>query len=138
MFDYLCWREQDGAVAAEFALVATILVLLCMLCFEMAMMMQAQLVLTTASREGAREAAVHGGWSTEVQQRIDGLLQMGGLCPEEAAVMVQPAQAAYGRPIEVGIGYAYPLRTQMLRSVLPPTVHLSARVVTRSERLDER
>ncbi len=132
------WKKEDGAVAAEFALVVTILLLMCMLCFEIAMIMHAQLVLSTASREGARQAAVHGGYATEVQQRIDSLLQMGGLCPSEADLAVKPNQAAYGRPVEVGIEYSYQLRTQMLRSVLPDSIQLSAQVVTRSERLDER
>ncbi len=132
------FQDETGAVLAEFVLVATILLLLCMFCFELAMILQAQLVLGTAAREGARQAAVDGGWSSGVQQRVASLLQMGGLDNDHAQISVLPNQAAYGRPIDVSIEYTFNVRTAMLRSVLPATIQLKSEVVTRSERLDER
>ncbi len=129
--------EQRGAVIAEFALVFGILFLLLMLCLEVGLMVEAQLVLSSAAREGGRQAAVDGGWSTAVGDRIEEISAMGGLDVEELHINVQPNRAVYGRPIDVCLTYPYRIRTEMLRRVAPSVVDLRAEVVTRSERLDD-
>ncbi len=128
---------QRGAVLAEFAVVFSILFFLLMMCFEVGLMVQAQLVLASAAREGGRQAAVDGGFSPRVRDRIEDLLALGGLEEDEAVISVQPGQAAYGRPINVRVAYPYRVRSGVLRAFLPAIVDLEAGVVTRSERLPD-
>jgi Flp pilus assembly protein TadG len=54
------WREQRGAVAVEFALVFPLLILVLFGVIEYGAVYNAQLQLTGAAREAAREMAVTG------------------------------------------------------------------------------
>ncbi len=130
-------RNERGAVIAEFALVFGVLFLLLMLFLEVGLMVEAQLVLSSAAREGARQAAVDGGWSSGVRKRIEDIADMGGLCVDDLHINVQPNQAAYGRPVDICLTYPYQIRSEVLRQVVPSVVDLRAEVVTRSERLDD-
>lgn len=132
---YVSRRGERGAVTAEFALMAGILLLFLMMCLEVGLILHTQLVLASAAREGGRQAAVDGGWSSRVEERVLNLLEMGGLRGEAAAISVQPQTAAYGRPVNVQVLYPYEVRSGILRTVLPGIIDLQARVVTRSERL---
>lgn len=128
-------RDERGAVLAEFALVFGILFFLMMMCFEVGLMVEAQLILSSAAREGGRQAAVDGGFSSPVRDRIENILVLGGLEEDDAVISVQPGQAAYGRPISVRVVYPYRVRSGVLRAFLPSIIDLEAGVVTRSERL---
>ena len=129
--------NERGAVLAEFALVVSTLFFLLMMCFEVGMILNAQLVLSSAAREGGRQAAVDGGYSPAVQSRVDDLLGLGGLLTGDLEMTVQPRQAAYGRPIDVRLVYPYRVRSGLLQRVIPSIIDLEARVITRSERLDD-
>ncbi len=129
---------QRGAVTAEFALVSTILLMLLLMCLELGFILDAQLVVTGAARDGARQASIDGGWSGAVEDRVDALLDMGGLDPEAGEVGVSPQQVAYGRPVRVEVAYPYRVRSPFLIPIIPAEILLEAEVVTRSERLDDR
>ena len=64
----LRWRNDRGAVALEFAILAPILMMLLVGMLEFGFMFQAQLAVTHAAREGARMAAVGDGseWDAAV------------------------------------------------------------------------
>ncbi len=132
------WQKQRGAVAVEFVLISGILFLLLLMTFEIGLILNAQLILSSAAREGGRQASVDGGWSAEVEGLIDELLAIGRLEPNRAEVTVQPHQVVYGRPVRVTINYPYPVRSGLLRGLMASEIPLSAEVVSRSERLDDR
>lgn len=56
-------RAEDGAVAVEFALLLPILVALLLGIMEFSLVMNAQITLTNAAREGARTVAVENDQS---------------------------------------------------------------------------
>ncbi len=129
---------QRGAVTAEFALVSTVLLVLLLMCLELGFILDAQLVVTGAARDGARQASIDGGWSADVEDRVGELLHLGGLDVDRSAVHVQPHHVAYGRPVRVSVHYPYRVRSPFLVPVIDAEIPLEAEVVTRSERLEDR
>ncbi len=129
---------QRGAVTAEFALVSTVLLLLLIMCLELGLILDAQLVIGGAARDGARQASVDGGWSAEVEGTVGELLSLGGLDPHRSDIEVQPHRVAYGRPVRVRIDYGYRVRSPLLVPIISSEIPLAAEVVTRSERLEDR
>lgn len=130
-------RGEEGAALVEFALVANILLFLCFAMIELGLVINAQLVLSSAAREGARRAAVDGGATLPAFQRILDQLAMGNLDPQRADLSIIPRHAAYGSPIAVTLDYEYPIFLPILQDVFGPTIGLRAQVITRSERLHD-
>lgn len=62
-----------------------------------------RLVLDAAAAAGARQAAVVGGDGPLVRSRIATELRDGGIDPNRARVVVEPAVAAWGQPIRVEV-----------------------------------
>ena len=54
-------RREEGATLVEFALVAPVLILALVACFDFARALNAYIIVANASREGARYATVHPG-----------------------------------------------------------------------------
>ncbi|MFO7941155.1 MAG: TadE/TadG family type IV pilus assembly protein [Bacillota bacterium] len=129
---------QRGAVTAEFALVSTVLLLMLLMCLELGLILDAQLVVTGAARDGARQASIDGGWSRAVEERVEDLLHLGGLEVPEYEIEVQPHRVAYGRPVSVRVEYPYRVRSPFLYPIIDAEIPLAAEVVTRSERLEDR
>jgi Flp pilus assembly protein TadG len=76
-------REQDGAVAAEFAFLAPLLVLLLVGIVQFGLAMYRVSMVESATREGARVAAV-GGSSDDVRDRVE--TSATGFDPAELAI----------------------------------------------------
>lgn len=119
----------------EFALVATLLLLLLLATVELGLVLHTRLLLGTAAREGARQAAVDGGISPRVVDAIARYLEMASIDPGRAEVSVTPASATYGTPVTVTIVYDYRLVAPLVRAVLGPELRLEGRAICRSERL---
>ena len=128
------WGER-GTVAVEFALVASVLILLLFGTIELGFALQTRLALGAAAREGARQAAVDGGVSPRVQQRIVDHLLTANIREEDTEVGISPRTASYGTPVSVTIAYDYFFRTPLLRPVLGSSVRLETRAISRSEKL---
>jgi hypothetical protein len=94
-----------------------------------------RLVIEAAAREGARRAAIEGGKTDRVLERIDALLRAGHLDPARAEVDVSPWSAPYGRSIWVRVTYRHLFVTPPVRAALGDGVELEARALSRSERL---
>ena len=54
-------RDERGATLVEFAIVAPVLILALVACFDFARALNAYVIVANASREGARYASVHPG-----------------------------------------------------------------------------
>lgn len=89
-----------------------------------------RLVLDAAAAAGARQAAVVGGDSSLVRTRILTELADGGLDPDRARIVIEPAVAAWGEPIRVQISIDEQAAIPFAGTWAVP---LEAEFVTRSE-----
>ena len=97
-------RHQRGLATVEAVLVVPLVlvpVLLAVVVFGR--LEHTRLVLDAAAAAGARQAAVVGGDSSLVRTRILTELADGGLDPDRARIVIEPAVAAWGEPIRVQI-----------------------------------
>ncbi|MDQ7793023.1 MAG: pilus assembly protein [bacterium] len=128
-------RREEGVVLVEFALVAGLLLLLCFGMIELGLVVNAKLVLAAAVREGARRAAVEGGATAAVRDKIEEQLRLGNIDPAEVEIRIVPDRASYGATIRVALEYKYPILLPLLQSVFGRSLSLQAEIVTRSERV---
>lgn len=129
------WHGQAGHAAAEFALVAGIMFVFVLAALDLSLATTAKAAVAAAAREGARQAAVDGGDTPAVRQRIADVLKLAGLDASGAAIRIEPKQAGYGRPIRVTVAVSYEVRTPPLRAFTGGRLALSSEAVTRNERV---
>lgn len=89
-------RIRRGVAAAEFAIVLPVFLLLMMGLLEFGRMIMVQQVLTNASREGARHAALAGATACEVQGTVDAYLATATV--QGATVNVNPTSLGSAPP----------------------------------------
>lgn len=109
------------------------MLLFCLL--DVGMLVNAHLVLNHAAREGARRAAVEGGATSAVYDRIRSQLELGGVDSDDVDVYISPYVASYGWSIRVRLTHSYRAKTPFFAGVVGGLVPLRAEVVTRSERV---
>lgn len=131
-------RERcSGTVAVEFALVGTIVIFLLFAVAEVGLLLNAQLVLNHAAREGARRAAVEGGATSDVYSRIEACLELGAISPDAVDIYISPYTATYGHTIRLRLSHDYRFKTPLLRGMIGTCVPLRAEVLTRSEKVPQ-
>ena len=124
-------RGERGLATVEAVLVVPLVlvpVLLSVIVFGR--LAHTRLVLDAAAAAGARQAAVVGGDSALVRSRIATELSDGGLDPNAARVVVEPAIAAWGQPVRVQISIDEQAAIPFAGTWAVP---LEAEFVTRSE-----
>jgi hypothetical protein len=124
-------RWERGTATVEAVLVVPLVlvpVLLAVVVFGR--LTHTHLVLDAAAAAGARQAAVVGGDSALVRSRIATELSDGGLDPNSARVVVEPAIAAWGQPVRVRISINEHAAIPFAGTWAVP---LEAEFVTRSE-----
>lgn len=126
---------ERGAVLVEFVLVATILLFILFSMMEMAMLLNTKLVLSSAAREGARRAAIDGGATRAVHERIEKQLALGRLDADRAVVSVSPWAVSHGQSIRVRVQYPYETLTPFVRPIAGSHIPLQAEVIARSEKV---
>lgn len=95
--------ERDrGAAAVELALVLPVLLLVVFGCIDFGRMLNAQIALTQAAREGARWAALG---QSNVAGRVNNAA--GGLTPISTTVTACPANATLGQNATVTATYTF-------------------------------
>lgn len=104
------WKDQRGAVAVEFALVFPLLMLVLFGVIEYGAVYNAQLVVTGAAREAAREMAVTGNAGAA---RTAALTAAPGLVPALTVgdVAVSANSCTPGTDVTVTVSYAKPFLT---------------------------
>jgi Flp pilus assembly protein TadG len=104
------WREQRGAVAVEFALVFPLLILVLFGVIEYGAVYNAQLQLTGAAREAAREMAVTGSAGSARAAALDAAP---ALVPALTTgdVALSSGSCAPGTDVTVTISYQKPFLT---------------------------
>ena len=121
--------RERGSAAVEFALLLPILLLLLLAFVQVGVIARDSLVLTQASRAGAREAAVQGS-SDKVEEAV-----------WAAAVGLDPARidvdatwsGARGAPVTVEVRYDAPVASLLAGWLLPESVSLRSSATMRQE-----
>ncbi|QDV83381.1 TadE/TadG family type IV pilus assembly protein [Planctomycetes bacterium TBK1r] len=130
-------RRRKGAAAVEFALVAPFLILLVLGIIEFGRGMMVQQLLTNASREGAREAALPDATADSVKQKVVEFLSDASVSVSPSDVTVDPdPSAAFDNEqitVKVEVGYN---EIGWINGSFLNGVTLSATTKMRSERLD--
>jgi len=120
---------ERGSSAVEFALLLPILLLVLLALVQVGVLARDALVLTQASRAGAREAAVQPS-SDAVEQAVRGAAA--GLAEERLSVdVVWSGQR--GTPVTVLVAYEAPIASLLAGWLLPGSVSLSASATMRQE-----
>lgn len=129
----LARSDEKGSAIAEFMLVFMLVVTLFFAMFEFGLMLNSRLVLLAACRDGARRAAVEGGATAAVSERIRNQLGLGYLDPDLATVTIEPQTASYGTPVAVSIEYPYRFTTPVIRNLFGGQFRLKVTITSRSE-----
>lgn len=119
----------------EFTLSAGLLFLLLFGMMDLGLALNAKLVVATAAREGARRAAIEGGETPAVLERIAAQLALGRIDEERAEVQVSPHTASFGNGISVIVEVPYRFISPAIQSLAPNGVTLRSEAITRSERV---
>jgi len=129
-------RPDQGAAVVEFVIVLSLLVFLLFSVVDMAMLMHSQLVLAHAAREGARRAAIDGGLTAKVRERIFTQLELGGLDVDRVEMYMSPYSAPYGWSIRLRLTYRYRPLSPPISAVWGSAIPITAEFITRSERIE--
>ena len=103
-------NKRRGVSAVEFALVAPVFVLFIFGMIEFGRMVMVQQVLTNASREGARVAALEGATTASVIATVVHHGTQAAVTIEPADVTItpnNPGDAGYGEPVEVSVAVEF-------------------------------
>lgn len=128
-------RDEGGASLVEFVLTLGVVCLLLFALVELGFMLNAKLVMVSAAREGARRAAVEGGATGQVLERIEHQLRMGRIDPRHVRVDITPRTASYGTSIRVKLEYPYRVMIPMVRALVGEEVPIGAEMISRSEKV---
>ena len=119
----------------ELALILPVLTLLVFGVLELGRVLNAWVIVTSASREGARVAAVRcasdPGCSTDVNTRIDGALT--GLDPVQATRTLSAGPYASGDAVTVRVEYSVPLVTPLIGALFPNGATVTGETTMRLE-----
>ena len=113
----------------EFALLLPILLLVLLALVQVGVLARDALVLTQASRAGAREAAVQGSTGA-VEQAVRGAAP--GLATERLTIDIAWS-GERGSPVTVSVAYDAPVASLLAGWLLPASVSLSASATMRQE-----
>ena len=115
------FRNEDGQAMVELAFVLPIMVLLVFGALEVGRVFNAWIIVTQASREGARVAAAQctivPTCDTDVDNRIIGSLS--GLNSTVARYTVTNGPYTPGNPVTVRVEYDVPLVTPLISAFFP-------------------
>ena len=115
------WRADGGQSVVELALILPVLTLLVFGALEIGRVLNAWVIVTHASREGARVAAVRCSMDpacdTDVEARIDTSLT--GLDPLQAVRTLSGGPYVTGDPVTVRIEYNLAFITPLIGALVP-------------------
>lgn len=125
-------QGQRGQALVELAIVLPILLLLIMAIIDFGRVFHGYLAVTTAAREGARQAAL-GATDVEIQETA--LQAATPLAPELLGVVVTPAYGARypGTNIEVRVNYQMSILTPIMQSIFPNPYIVTGQAVMKKE-----
>lgn len=121
--------REDGSAVVEFALLLPVLFLVLLAAVQVGSLARDRLLLTQASRAGAREAAVT---LDETLVREAALDSAPGLDPARVDLVVV-REGSQGSVVTVAVGYRAQVAAPIAGWLLPATVHLTSTASMRQE-----
>lgn len=127
-----CLESKKGQSIVETALVLPILVLLLTGIIDFGFMFNNYLVVSNASREGARAAAV-GASDVEIQDAVENVAA--SLSLTKLSISISPAESVRkkGDEVVVTVLYDYDMITPIIGALVPDPLNLQGRTVMRME-----
>lgn len=124
-------KNRKGQAVVEFAMILPILLLILLGIIEFGRFYNAWLMVTNASREGARMASL-GGSTLQVEERIDNV--MASFETNRITVNIDPSGSrSRGDMVTVTVVYDIDPLTPMFGAITGGTLHLNADTVMRVE-----
>lgn len=125
-------KDKKGQALVEMAFVLPLLLLILMGIVEFGRIFNAHLIITNASREGARYAAVHST-DAEIEAVIDNLTST--LDQNNLTLTITPsfANRTSGSTVEVRIDYDIDIIAPLISAVIPDPFRITAYTVMRVE-----
>lgn len=126
------FRNEKGQSLVEFALVIPLLLLILMAIIEFGFLFNSYLVISNASREGARLASL-GGSDYSVEERVK--LVSSNLDELNLTVTISPNELNRGRGdmVQILVEYDYQLLSPIISKVLSPLINLESETFMRVE-----
>jgi len=122
-------KGQGGSAALEFALVFPLILLLLLALVQVGVLARDQLLLTQASRAGAREAAVDPS-----AEAVEEAVRSAAVGLEGDRLRVEIARAgARGSPVTVALTYEAPIAETLAGWLFPGSVTLRGSATMRQE-----
>ena len=122
-------RGERGSAAVEFALLLPILLLLLLALVQVGVIARDSLVLTQASRAGAREAAVQGS-----RDAVEDAVRTAAVGLDPARIDVDATwSGTRGAPVTVEVTYDAPVASLLAGWLLPEIVSLRGSATMRQE-----
>lgn len=120
---------EHGSATVEFALLLPVLLLLMLALVQVGVLARDSLLLTQASRAGAREAAVQPSL-----QAVEGTVQATAMGLDAARLHINVTWGeARGSPVTVSLVYDAPTAALLVGWLFPENVSLSAHATMRRE-----
>jgi hypothetical protein len=125
-------KTQSGQATVEFALVVPFLMIALLVLVQTGLTMHAQVVVTQAAREGARQATTAGSGGEIVQavRRSAGSLNSGRLKIAYKA----PHGWKVGEPVTVTVSYGMPVLLPLIGKIFPNSLILKSSTTMRIEK----
>lgn len=125
-------RDKRGQALVELALVLPLLIILLMGTMEFGRIFHSYLLITNASREGAR-AGIISQTDSEIMSKVKDVAATLNLT--DAQITITPNQSARTRgvPLTVKVDYSVNLITPVLDTIVPNPFPLSATTIMRME-----
>jgi Flp pilus assembly protein TadG len=125
-------KQNKGQSLVETALVLPIILLILMGIIDFGMMFNNYLVVSNASREGARNAAV-GATDTEIAAIVDNVASTLDTSRIIVEILPSETERKKGDEVKVTVKYEYQLLTPMISALLPNPINLTGTTVMRTE-----
>lgn len=121
-------RKNAGQAVVETALILPVILLVLFAIFEFGRIFNAELVLTNASREGARKAVV-GASDGDIVNTIDTVASVLDTSSLQVIITPESGSRVSGAEVEVEVRYSVQLVTPVISSIVPNPFPLSSKTV---------
>ncbi|MCL6560135.1 MAG: pilus assembly protein [Firmicutes bacterium] len=121
-----------GQALVELALVLPILILLVMGAIEFGRVFNSYLLITNASREGAR-AGITGEYDTEIRTRVKTVADSLSLTDSDITITPEQSFRTRGVPLTVEVNHSVNLVTPLFGTIIPDPFPLSSSTTMRME-----
>lgn len=126
-------RKTQGQSLVETALVMPVLILLFTVIVDFGLLFNSYLMVSNASREGARSAAI-GNTDSQIGSTVENVAAT--LDPARLTVSISPDETdgrSTGDAVTITVGYEYSMVTPVIAAIIPGPIRLQTSTTMRCE-----